>query len=247
METYLTTRDVGAGLSAIRGWAEGPGGNIAGEDAENIRIHAEGMFKNHVKKLLLETLGEILLVETILQAEILPGVILAGKIDAIVQRGLDICIVDHKTHTIFPADLWSRLPHDAQVLRYLWLARANNWKAIGVIYTVASKCGIRGKSAESTSTKDARISAWYEEQGAKNIHYEEARPGNGDVAACIEGARVTAREIVLGKRIKHEESCEGRYGMCPYFDLCMKQTWDGVGDIPLGFRTKTSTHEELTT
>lgn len=256
MELVCNSRRAGQDVTAsdirnaVNEWVTENRMDLPREDIPIIQAQASGAAIAHARKL--NGLSwKIHFVEVIFKVQLLPHVVLTGKIDAVISDEDGTWIVEHKTASDSDlGDYLETLPSDAQVLRYIYSVRALGWSITGCKYTIAQKSLIRGRKNEPTWDTARRIEAELIEPGQEGAFHQDVRPGVDDVRRCISDTQDTARDIencVLGDRpwTRHERSCRGTYGVCPFYRICIKVPWDGLGDVPIGFRAKMSRHEEL--
>jgi hypothetical protein len=191
------------------------------------------------------------------------GYRLRGKVDLRLRRKSDgrIWILDHKTTSceiVGFGDYWRALQIDGQMSNYC-LA----FGAAGFIYDVARKpsiklCGKDEKEAALCTEKgvpttpaeafQARCAAeiaaeptayyqWREHTKCADDH----RQARLDLWQCVEAYRAC---INAGRFMRNPGACVGRYGCCPYLEVCCGRA---RLDDDSCFRTKVAQNEELAT
>lgn len=183
--------------------------------------------------------------------------VVGGKIDAIVRDATGrVFVVEHKTsaESLAPeSDYWKRLRLDAQISTYIAAAQSLGFDAIGCLYDVIGKPGIkplgvnqRRKVAETPAEYGARVL----EDIEKDVGGYYARAvivrlerDQDDAAADLWATARAMREAELLERYpRHVESCIEFGRSCDYWPVCSGTA--SIDDDAL-FRTAPSPHEEL--
>ena len=212
----------------------------------SIAAHSKGLLIAHDRKLKTMPTDSWTLIEAEKQfsLEIEPGVFFVGKLDALIQWDGAIWLMEHKALTIVDDSLFSTLPSDGQILRYTYAQRSEGVAIVGVVYTVAKKCQLRLKKTETPIQLNERMIEWYRTEA--EVQHEIVRFGKGDVQRCWNGTLSTIKTMIADTDyVRHENACRSKFGMCPFYGICMKQEWTEADLVPAGFRPKTSRHEEL--
>ena len=184
------------------------------------------------------------------------GYRLAGKADVVLRRKEtgEVWICDHKTTSseiVGFGPYWQALQIDAQMANYC-LA----YNARGFIYDVVRKPGIKlcAKDKSAALEKGINPEDAYRERVEKVITDDPAvtfqwRPhlrteedtaeARRDLWQQVEMHRACARD---GRFPRNSSACVGRYGVCPYLDVCTGRA--SIDDESL-FRCKATRHEEL--
>jgi hypothetical protein len=172
---------------------------------------------------------------------------LAGKIDAIVEIGGKLYIVEHKTTSddLAPESrYWAKLGIDGQVSGYYMGAKALGYDVVGCIYDVLKKPTLRPSKATAEADRkftkggelyanqrlnDESIEEWSARLNAEISNHTkyfrrlDVPRTDGDMIEYLADMWSVGREIAeaqsAGRWPRNPRSCDV-YSGCPYFDVC---------------------------
>lgn len=179
------------------------------------------------------------------------GVILRGKIDALVKLPDGYWLVEHKTAGRLDANYIMKLPINSQITTYLFamkyvLPPEIAKKVQGVIYNVVGKTQIRPKKGESESKFMERIVKEYANPANRTKYFYQKKQYRSEAQLRrfeIE-AHATAEDIRRCRKTgvwqQNEFFCT-YYGTCEFLQICVQGR---KPHVMAGFTTRKSAHQE---
>ena len=134
-------------------------------------------------------------------------VIITGKIDLIYRRGESYGIMDHKTSSVLGPTYYESLDMSTQPMTYLWAAKQIYGPPADIVFNVVGTRAPR---------KDGSINFEFtRHQIAYNP--EKIEEWRQEVLTNI---AVYHSLYQQGKTTRNTNQCIGKYGRCPYLDVC---------------------------
>lgn len=150
-------------------------------------------------------------------------VIIAGKIDDIVQLEDGQWLVEYKTASSIDKGYIDRLYVDTQISLYMLAAQKLGYKPKGIIYRVLKKPQIRQKKDETVEAYLFRMAADYMARPDFYFYEERLYRTTKDLKQFENELWLETKQAdeaaKKGHYFKHSTSCSV-YGTCPYMPLC---------------------------
>lgn len=135
-----------------------------------------------------------------------------GVIDLIINETTQTWIVDHKTTSIEGPSLWQSFELSQQFGGYLWAARELGVDPAGIIANVIySRPPAKSDAAQKTQAAKAFTRQRY---FARPDRIDEWRK---EMIWILKGF---VHALTTGEFAGKKQWCVGKYGTCPYFDVC---------------------------
>lgn len=210
---------------------------IRGEDEEKIWLEAEKELARtdlSLKSILLaktkilvnylrsrglekEGLGRPVAVEATFQSEVVPNVVLKGRVDLLLEREGELWILDWKTGRAPSAD-WMRDIGD-QLTMYILGLRAQGIDVVGGIWYCLTTPDLRKKDNEPFHMFVRRIEDKFYAELPKYLSVLWYIPTDKALENTLEKIILVARRIEAYEVYRNPEAC--RYFGCPYAVICI--------------------------